>query len=165
LTKPARYLYGIISGFGSVGKRQSEKMKSIAVAITRAHQMTGPEPTNDVLIYKICPAAAWAEAETTGVYRGSSDDLRDGYIHFSTATQIEGTLAKHYTGQRGLELLAVPVAAVAGDLRFEESRGGALFPHLYNVLPAASVLWHAPITLGADGMHILPDLTEPDASA
>jgi uncharacterized protein (DUF952 family) len=119
---------------------------------------------DDQVIFKICPASAWAEAQATGVYTGSTDDQRDGFIHFSTAGQVEGTLNKHFSGVRDLVLLAVPVAALAGALRFEPSRGGALFPHLYGALPAAAVLWHAPLPLDAEGKHVLPDLSMPDAA-
>jgi uncharacterized protein (DUF952 family) len=119
---------------------------------------------HDQVIYKICPALAWAEAAATGVYTGSADDDRDGYIHFSTAAQVAGTLDKHFPGRADLLLLAVPVAALAGDLKFEPSRGGALFPHLYAPLPASAVLWHEKLPLSAEGHHIVPDLTQPDAA-
>ncbi len=127
--------------------------------------MTSQQPPDDQVIFKICPAAAWSEAAATGAYTGSTDDKRDGYIHFSTADQVAGTLSKHFSGRTDLVLLAVPVAALAGDLRYEESRGGALFPHLYAALPAAAVLWQAPLPLDAEGVHVVPDLTMPDAAA
>jgi uncharacterized protein (DUF952 family) len=119
---------------------------------------------DDQVIYKICPASAWAEAAATGVYTGSADDIRDGYIHFSRAEQVEATLYRHFPGRADLVLLAVPVAALAGDLKYEPSRGGALFPHLYGVLSAAAVLWQAPLPLNAEGLHSVPDLTATDAA-
>ena len=74
------------------------------------------------LIYKICPASAWRDAERQGVYRGSADDARDGFIHFSTATQLEGTARKHYFGQKGLFLVEVETDALGDALRWERSR-------------------------------------------
>jgi uncharacterized protein (DUF952 family) len=85
-------------------------------------------------IYKICPRADWEAAKAEGVYRGSAVDLRDGFIHFSTAEQVEQTLLRHFAGQTGLVLIGVDPADLGSDLRFEVSRGGALFPHLYGSL-------------------------------
>jgi len=92
-------------------------------------------------IYKICEWTAWQEAESTGLYRGSAVDHRDGFIHFSTAAQVEETAAKHFAGQTGLMLVAVESAALGAALKWETSRGGALFPHLYGALPVAAVRW------------------------
>ena len=108
------------------------------------------------LVYKICSTAAWAGALTAGVYTGSADDQRDGFIHFSLAHQLPSTLAKHFSGHAGLMLLAVRAADLGDALRFEPSRGGELFPHLYGPLSVTAVQWQAPLTLGADGVHILP---------
>lgn len=95
-----------------------------------------------------------------GVFRGSADDLRDGFIHFSAAHQLEGTLAKHYAGRTDLMLLAIDqmaLAAVANaPLRWEPSRGGDLFPHLYGPLPWSAVVEVVPITRDADGRHVIP---------
>lgn len=85
-------------------------------------------------IYKICPRSAWDEAAAEGVYRGSADDVRDGFIHFSRAGQVEGTLRKHFAGQLDLLLIGVDAELLGEALRFEPSRGGELFPHLYGVL-------------------------------
>jgi dihydroorotate dehydrogenase len=90
-------------------------------------------------IYKITPASAWREAERQGVYRGSSDDLRDGYIHFSTASQVAETARKHYFGQTGLFLVAVDADALGDALRWEPSRNDELFPHLYGELDLGAV--------------------------
>src|ERR1700721_1532756 len=78
-------------------------------------------------IYKICPASAWREAERQGVFRGSAVDVRDGFIHFSTASQVEETARKHFAGQTGLFLIAVDVDALGAALRWERSRNDELF--------------------------------------
>ena len=109
-------------------------------------------------IYKICPASAWREAERQGAFRGSADDRRDGFIHFSTASQVEGTARKHFAGQTGLLLVAIDGASLGAALKYEGSRGGALFPHLYGVLDLKAVLWVRPLPLGADGAHQFPAL-------
>lgn len=109
------------------------------------------------IIYKICPASAWREAERAGVYRGSPDDARDGFIHFSTAAQLPGTLAKHYAGQSGLFLIAVNADALGAELKWEPSRGGDLFPHLYGELDPAAAETVTTLVLKADGRHLLPE--------
>jgi uncharacterized protein (DUF952 family) len=108
-------------------------------------------------IYKICQAAQWAEAERAGEFRGSAVDLIDGYIHFSTAAQAAETAAKHFAGMADLVLVAVSADALGSALRWEPSRGGALFPHLYSALPMPAVRWARPLPLGADGMHVFPE--------
>ncbi|ETR77231.1 glutathione S-transferase [Afipia sp. P52-10] len=109
-------------------------------------------------IYKICPASAWREAERQGVYRGSADDKRDGYIHFSTAAQVPGTAAKYFSGQQGLFLVAVDADALGAALRWEPARGGDLFPHLYGDLDVGAVLSIVDLTQRADGSHVIPEL-------
>ncbi len=91
-------------------------------------------------IYKVVTTAQWREAETTGAFAGAPVDLADGYIHFSTAEQLEGTLAKHFAGQTNLLLIIVEAAAFGDALKWEPSRGGQLFPHLYAPLPVTSAL-------------------------
>ena len=86
-------------------------------------------------IYKICTATEWADAERGGVYRGSAADVKDGFIHFSTAEQAAETAAKWFAGQRDLVVVAVEADALGDKLKWEPSRGGALFPHLYGELP------------------------------
>jgi uncharacterized protein (DUF952 family) len=108
-------------------------------------------------IYKISPAALWREAERTGAFTGAPVDLADGFIHFSTAAQLAETAARHFAGGSDLVLAAVDVAALGSALRFELSRGGALFPHLYGVLPMTAVRWVKPLPLGANG-HEFPEL-------
>jgi len=109
-------------------------------------------------IYKISPRAAWQQAESAGRFTGAPVDLADGYIHFSTAAQAVETAAKHFAGQTDLVLVAVDAARLGAALRWEPSRGGALFPHLYADLHMDAVLWVKPLPLGADGRHAFPDM-------
>jgi uncharacterized protein (DUF952 family) len=109
-------------------------------------------------IYKITPASAWREAERQGVYRGSSDDLRDGYIHFSTASQVAETARKHYFGQTGLFLVAVDAEALGDALRWEPSRNDELFPHLYGELDLGAVTAVLDLRARSDGTHDIPEL-------
>jgi uncharacterized protein (DUF952 family) len=92
------------------------------------------------LAYKILTAEQWAGFEAAGVFEGAPADVADGYIHLSTEEQVAGTLAKHFAGQSGLMLATVDLAALGDAVRWEESRGGALFPHVYAVLPRAAVI-------------------------
>lgn len=109
-------------------------------------------------IYKICDSALWGEAERAGLFTGAPVDHADGFIHFSTARQVAETAARHFAGQAGLLLVAVDAAALGAGLRYEPSRGGALFPHLYGTLPLSAVRWVKPLPLGADGKHEFPEL-------
>ena len=111
-------------------------------------------------IYKICPVALWREAEDAGVFAGAPVDTVDGYIHFSTAAQVAETLARHFAGETDLVLVAVDPDRLGPALRWEPSRGGDLFPHLYDRLLLDAVLWVTPLRLGADGRHVLPELGE-----
>ncbi|HEY5126915.1 MAG TPA: DUF952 domain-containing protein [Bradyrhizobium sp.] len=110
-------------------------------------------------IYKICPASAWREAERQGVYRGSADDARDGFIHFSTASQLSETARKHFFGQTGLFLIEVDAAALGDALRWERSRNDALFPHLYGGLDLGAVTSVLDLRARSDGSHDIPELT------
>jgi uncharacterized protein (DUF952 family) len=109
-------------------------------------------------IYKICPASAWREAERQGVYRGSADDSRDGYIHFSTAAQVAETARKFFTGQTALFLVEVDVDALGSALRWERSRNNELFPHLYAELDLGAVNGVQDLATRADGSHAIPEL-------
>jgi uncharacterized protein (DUF952 family) len=109
-------------------------------------------------IYKIVPRDLWREAKRAGAFAGSPVDLKDGFIHLSTAEQVEETAAKHFAGKSDLLLIAVDPQALGAALRYEPSRGGALFPHLYAPLPLSAVRWVKPLPLGADGRHVFPDL-------
>lgn len=104
------------------------------------------------MIYKIVTIAQWHGAEPAGVFEGAPIDVADGFIHFSAADQVEETAAKHFAGQDDLLLVAVDPARLTGDLRWEVSRGGASFPHLYGPLALAEVAWTAPLPL-REGRH------------
>lgn len=110
------------------------------------------------IIYKIAPAALWREAEENGRFTGAPIDIADGFIHFSTASQARETAAKHFAGQTDLVLVAIDGSRLDDALKYEVSRGGALFPHLYGVLEMNAVLWVNPLPLGADGAHLFPAL-------
>lgn len=114
-------------------------------------------PAMTAIIYKICPAALWNEAVAKGVFAGAPIDIADGFIHFSTADQVRETARKHFAGQRDLLLVAIDGSRLGEALRYEVSRGGALFPHLYATLDPAAALWVKPLRLGADGEHVFPE--------
>jgi len=107
------------------------------------------------IVYKIVPAPLWRESERAGTFHGSPVDRRDGFIHFSTAGQVRDTAAKHFAGVEDLLLVAVRPEAL--DIRWEPSRGGDLFPHLYGALPLTAVAWVRALPL-IDGRHTFPDL-------
>jgi uncharacterized protein (DUF952 family) len=108
------------------------------------------------LIYKICPEALWREAEASGRFAGAPIDRADGYIHFSTAAQLRETAARHFAGQHDLVLVTVDAGAFGSALRYEPSRGGDLFPHLYGALPIAAVRKVEKLPIGPGGAHIFP---------
>jgi uncharacterized protein (DUF952 family) len=110
------------------------------------------------LIYKIVPADLWREAEKTRSFAGTSLDRSDGFIHFSTAAQIRVTAQKHFAGRRDLLLVGVDPPQLGENLRFEPSREGALFPHLYASLEIAAASFVRPLPLDSDGMHRFQDL-------
>jgi uncharacterized protein (DUF952 family) len=112
------------------------------------------------IVYKICPASLWREAERAGVFRGSEADRRDGFIHFSSAAQVAETAAKHFAGQADLVLVRVDATKLGNRLKWEPSRGGALFPHLYGDLDLMSVTRVDPLPLGPDGRHAFPLLDD-----
>jgi uncharacterized protein (DUF952 family) len=108
-------------------------------------------------IYKILPEAAYEAAKRAGHYSGSADDARDGFIHLSAANQVETTLAGHFAGQAGLLLVALDPDLLGPELKWEPSRGGALFPHLDGPLDLATVVGVKKLELGDDGRHVLPE--------
>lgn len=110
------------------------------------------------LIFKILPDAMWRAAEREGIFRGAPVDLADGYIHFSTAAQVRETAARHFAGQTDLLLAAFDSDAFGTALKWEPSRGGALFPHLYGTLSPSQAIWVRPLPLGQDGAHQFPEL-------
>ena len=108
-----------------------------------------------MLIYKIFRADEWKSFQSGGNTEGAPVDLADGFIHFSTAEQARETAAKHFAGEDHLILFAVDSDGLGDALRWEPSRGGALFPHLYAELSLADVTWAEPLRLGAEG-HLFP---------
>ncbi|MDJ1006877.1 MAG: DUF952 domain-containing protein [Paracoccaceae bacterium] len=109
-----------------------------------------------MLVFKVLRAGEYAAFREEGATDGAPIDLADGFIHLSTAEQAPETLRKHFAGESGLVALAIETENLGAALKWEPSRGGALFPHLYRPLRAADVLWVAPIRV-EDGAHIVPD--------
>ncbi len=112
-----------------------------------------------MLIYKIFRADEWAALQAEGETLGAPIDLADGYIHFSSADQAAETAAKHFAGAEGLWLIACDADALGAELKWEVSRGAALFPHLYRPMKMTDVLWSKPLPL-VDGTHQFPEDTE-----
>lgn len=112
------------------------------------------------IIYHMCRRQEWDAAQAAGSYAGSSQDAADGFIHFSTAAQVVESAAKHRAGQAGLVLLAVEAGRLGEALRWEPSRGGQLFPHVYGALPLDTVVRVADLPLGGDGRHVFPPLED-----
>ncbi len=108
-----------------------------------------------MLIYKIFRGPEWADLRARGETRGAPVDLADGYVHFSTAEQAPETAARHFAGAEGLMLVAVETDRLGDALKWEPSRGGALFPHLYRALRLSDVVWAQPLPL-VDGVHHFP---------
>jgi uncharacterized protein (DUF952 family) len=118
--------------------------ETIEIAVT-------PSPK---LIFKIVPRAAWEAACLHGRYEGSTDDRRDGFIHLSAPHQVNGTLTKHFKGQKDLIILAFKTSALLDKLKWETSRGGDLFPHFYGALATSAALWSRPLVLGPKDIPI-----------
>lgn len=109
-------------------------------------------------VYKICDRKLWQDATRRGIFRGAPVDVADGFIHFSTANQVAETAARHFAGVMDLVLVAVDADRLGPALKWEPSRGGALFPHLYGPLMLEAVLWTRPLPLGRDGRHEFPEV-------
>lgn len=109
-------------------------------------------------IYHVCPKSAWRKAERKGVYAGSDDDKRDGFIHFSTGDQVVESVEKHRPGEKGLVIIACDPDQLYPELRWEPGRSGALFPHFYGELPVEQALFVEELPLGEDGRHVFPAL-------
>ena len=139
-------------GVDTVGARSGKSGK------IQETQATSRIPEGVRRIYKICPASAWREAERQGVYRGSADDFRDGYIHFSAASQVAATARKHFFGQSGLFLIEVDADTLGDRLRWEPSRQDELFPHLYGELDLGAVIGVRGLHTRSDGSHDIPEL-------
>lgn len=106
--------------------------------------------------YKVLTGPQMAELEAAGVFKGAPVDLADGYIHLSTAAQLTETVDKHFTGHDGLHVVAVDLEALGGAVKWEPSRGGQLFPHIYGDLPLSAAVAYSPLHREADGMVRLP---------
>ena len=124
----------------------------------RADRVARTQDTGVTTIYKICDQALWRKAEAERRFFGAPVDLRDGFIHFSTAVQLAGTAAKHFAGASDLVLVAVDADALDTKLKWETSRGGDLFPHLYAPLPLSAVQWARKLPHEVDGRRPIPEL-------
>ena len=113
------------------------------------------------LIYHMCRAEEWQRAREAGVYTGSSQDVADGFLHFSNAAQLPGSAAKHRAGQAGLVLLTVDAEQLGAALRWEPSRDDQLFPHLYGDLPVEAVTRVDDLPLDDDGIPVIPPHAHP----
>lgn len=111
----------------------------------------------DRMIYKIVPQESWPQAESQGCFGGSGIDLQDGFIHCSTARQVVATAERYFAGQTGLLLITIDPAALGNTLRFEPSRDGQLFPHIYGELPKEAVIRVDPLPLDERGYHVFPE--------
>ena len=122
-----------------------------SIATDNEHNMT-----SNNLIYKISPRDLWGTAEKAGVFTGAEIDIQDGVIHFSTKEQAQETADKHFAGQKDLFLVAIDAEKLGPALKYEVSRGGDLFPHLYAELALDTVVWVREIPTDANGHHVLP---------
>ncbi len=110
---------------------------------------------SETVAYKILTAAQWAEWQASGVFAGAPVDLADGYIHLSAADQVHATIEKHFAGQDNLWAILVDLTALGEMIRWEPARGGALFPHVYGILPLEAVLAHGAVYRDAVGKIIV----------
>lgn len=108
------------------------------------------------IIYKVVGFEEWDKAVSSGYFDGAEIDIKDGFIHFSTAQQTKETVAKHFAERNDLLLVAVATAPMSDHYKMEVSRGGDLFPHLYAKLPVENAEWCKKLPLGEDGIHIYP---------
>ena len=111
-------------------------------------------------VYKICSKEEWENACTTGCFEGAAIDLADGFIHFSTASQVQQTARLHFTQRKDLVLVAVEAKRLGDDLKWEAARGGELFPHLYGTLDVGAATLVSDLPVAKDGVHIFPLLED-----
>lgn len=121
------------------------------------HALAAHCPMSTEIIYKICDKQAWAEAERVAAFRGAEIDRQDGFIHLSAAHQVRETAEKHFSGQPDLVLVSVRTDSLGDDLKWERSRGGDFFPHLYADLRLDAVTAVDSLPLAEDGLHRFPD--------
>lgn len=110
-----------------------------------------------VTVYKILDSQAWSDALEAGVFRGAPVDLADGFIHLSAADQVRETALRHFAGRAGLVLISFDAESLGSQLKWEPSRGGALFPHYYGNLDPFLASEVRPLPIGPDGGHVFPD--------
>ena len=110
------------------------------------------EPPDRGKIYKICSQTVWAAIRTLDAWTGSPDDLRDGFIHFSASHQLPGTIHKHFSGQSSLVVISIDANRLGDQLRWEPSRDGDLFPHLYAPMPLTAVIETRDLVMSDDGL-------------
>jgi uncharacterized protein (DUF952 family) len=132
---------------------KTQDLFPVGIVVGKEHRRREPR----LLIYKIIPASEWDEALAAGIFAGSAVDLRDGFIHFSDASQVRETAARHFAGQNDLMLVAYDAAALGPALKWEPSRGGALFPHLYASLDPHLAAWAVALPW-TDTAHLFPEL-------
>ena len=111
-------------------------------------------------IYKICPGAIWRAAEREGVFHGFGIDEVDGFVHLSSHAQVRDTAARFFAGEKDLMLVAIDSRRLGEALKWEETRSGDTFPHLYDAIDLSAVVWVKPLPLGANGQHRFPALQE-----
>lgn len=111
-------------------------------------------------IYHLSRRPDWEQAKQSGAYVGSAEDTADGFLHFSTADQVVESARKHRSGESGLVLLEVDAERLGDSLRWEPSRGGQLFPHLYGSMPVSAVAAEFDLPLGQDGEHVFPEMKD-----
>lgn len=121
------------------------------------HMVVQAMTTSRQFVFKVLPRSAWDEACRVGAFAGSADDMRDGFIHLSASHQLAGTLAKHFRGQHDLVLISFAADVLGDALRWEVSRGGDEFPHLYAPLPTAAAGAVHALQLGIDDVPVLPE--------
>ena len=131
-------------------------MSHIAASAPNNHGAETSDLVPADTIYKVVKSDLWTSAEQVGQFTGAEIDLTDGFIHFSTADQLATTLRLHFAGQEDLVLVAVDAQFLVGQIVYEPSRGGDLFPHLYAPLPMDAVLSVRSLTLNGNGQHTLP---------
>jgi uncharacterized protein (DUF952 family) len=154
---PRRFVWSLLASASNA--MQTIDTKGVAAGVRTGFGVSNTQDRRPVrTIYKICDASAWREAERQGAFHGSPDDLRDGFIHFSTAAQVGGTLRKHFAGRSGLFLIAVDADALGEALRWEPSRDDELFPHLYGALDLGTVSAVFELQVRSDGSHDIPEL-------
>ncbi len=111
----------------------------------------------ELFAFKLLRPEEWSDWRDSGVFLGAPVDLEDGYIHLSTREQVRETAAKYFAEVDPTILVMVDLPALGGTIRWELSRGGALFPHVYGTIPSSAVAGNSKLRLGSDGLHVFPE--------